>query len=309
MKPTNLLFWLLIFACLTPWVTAPVALLIGFVTAALGWVPDNLNLSQLVKRMLAVAIIAMGFGVHLDTALAVTGEHLGLMVVSIVVTLVVALVVGRWLAIDTKTSHLLGSGTAICGGSAIAAVGPAIQARSDQMALALAAVFTLNAIALLVFPVLGHWLGLDQVTFGVWAAIAIHDTSSVVGAAQAYGDEALQVATTLKLARALWIIPLALISALIYQRATQQEQRTRVSIPLFIVGYVIAMVFATYVPQLNDVYQGMFIVGKQLLVVCLFLVGASITWAKLRAAGVRTLILAALLWVLIATGSLLWLLH
>ncbi|WP_417666087.1 YeiH family protein [Pseudidiomarina sp.] len=300
-------FWIIGAITLSPWISAPIALLLGFLMASLGWVPQSIQPSVWVKKLLAIAIVALGFGVQLDVAWQVTSDYFGLMVTSIVVTLCAALLLGRLLKVDGITSHLLGSGTAICGGSAIAAVAPAVHARNDQIALALASVFTLNAVALLIFPLIGRALALDDQTFGAWAAIAIHDTSSVVGAAQAYSDEALQTATTLKLARALWIVPLALLSALVYQRFSHSETQTPVKIPLFIIGYVVAMLVSSAWPQFHELYSVTFGAGKGLLVFCLYLVGASITVARLKAAGPRPLLLAVLLWVLIATLSLTWL--
>lgn len=301
------LFWLVGILTLTPWISAPVALILGALMAHFSAIPPYIQPSILVKKLLAIAIVALGFGVQLNVAWQVTSDYFALMVTSIVVTLLLALGLGRLFKMDTTTSHLLGSGTAICGGSAIAAVAPAIHARNDQMALALASVFTLNAVALLVFPIIGTALGLNEQTFGVWAAIAIHDTSSVVGAAQAYGDHALQVATTLKLARALWIIPLALISALVYQRMTKTEGQRNITVPWFIPGYIAAMLFASSLPQFDTLYAATFSVGKQLLVFCLYLVGASITVERLKAAGWRPLLLAVVLWFVIATLSLVWL--
>ncbi|SFR54953.1 conserved hypothetical integral membrane protein [Pseudidiomarina maritima] len=301
------LFWLVGILTFTPWISAPFALILGALMAHFQAIPTQVQPSVWVKKLLAIAIVALGFGVQLDVAWQVTSDYFALMIVSIIVTITLALILGRLFKIDTVTSHLLGSGTAICGGSAIAAVAPAIRARNDQMALALASVFTLNAIALLIFPLIGHALGLDEQTFGAWAAIAIHDTSSVVGAAQAYGDNALQVATTLKLARALWIIPLALVSAMVYQRMTKTGGKRRITVPWFIAGYIAAMLLATILPQLDALYSVTFNLGKQLLVFCLYLVGASITLERLKAAGWRPLLLAIVLWVVIATMSLLWL--
>ncbi len=301
------MFWIIGAITLSPWISAPIALLLGFVMASLGWVPQSIQPSVWVKKLLALAIVALGFGVQINVAWQVTSDYFGLMVTSIVVTLCAALLLGRLLKVDSITSHLLGSGTAICGGSAIAAVAPAVHARNDQIALALASVFTLNAVALLIFPLIGRALALDDQTFGAWAAIAIHDTSSVVGAAQAYSDEALQTATTLKLARALWIVPLALLSALVYQRFSHTETQTRVKIPLFIIGYVVAMLVSSAWPQFHELYSVTFGAGKSLLVFCLYLVGASITVARLKAAGPRPLLLAVVLWLLIATLSLAWL--
>lgn len=301
-------FWGIALLSFTPWVNAPLALVLGAIVANGIGLPAYVNPAAWVKRLLAIAIIGLGFGVQLDVAWQVTSDYLSLMVLSIVVTLVLALGLGRLLRVDGVTSHLIGSGTAICGGSAIAAVAPAMQARNDQMALALGSIFTLNAIALIIFPWLGNVLDLSQTTFGAWAAMAIHDTSSVVGAAQAYGDEALQTATTLKLARALWIIPLALVTGWVYQWRTRQESTHKLKVPGFIIGYVLAMVVAAMLPQLDSVYHLAFGLSKQLLVFCLYLVGASITWARLRAAGWRPLVLAVSIWVAIGVFTLSWLL-
>ncbi len=288
-------------------ISSPLALVIGFVMAGFGMVPRHFNPAQLAKKLLALAIILLGFGVNLEAAVATTGEALGLIIVSIVVTLGLGLLIGKWLGLDGKTAHLIGSGTAICGGSAIAAVGPAIRARSDQMALALAVVFILNSVALIVFPIIGRFFELDQVTFGLWSAIAIHDTSSVVGAAEAYGDEALVVATTAKLARALWIIPVALVSAWVYARSQPKEGRAKIAMPWFIGGFVLTAALASYSPVGTDVFALLFAIGKQILVFCLFLIGLSLTLTRIRAAGFKPLLLAIILWLIIALGSFLWL--
>ncbi|KFZ30868.1 membrane protein [Pseudidiomarina salinarum] len=311
MSIRHLAFWLAALLCLTPLISAPLALIIGFALAAGGLVPAAVQPALTVKKLLAVAIIALGFGVQFDAALQATADNLGLMLVSVTLTLVMALVIARWLRLDYTTAHLIGSGSAICGGSAIAAVGPAMRARADQMAIALACVFALNAVALLVFPVIGRWLTLDSYTFGVWAAIAIHDTSSVVGAAQAYSDDALVTATTVKLARALLIVPLVLLTSMIALRRdpVQGASSGLPGIPLFIFGYLAAIAIATLFPAGAPLYDLLFSGGKQLLVLCLFLVGCSITPARLRAAGAKPMLLAVLLWLFISIGSLLWLLN
>ncbi len=311
MSIRHLAFWLAALVCLTPFISAPLALVIGFALAAGGLVPATVQPALVVKKLLAVAIIALGFGVQFDGAVQATADNLGLMLVSVTLTLVLALLIARWLRLDYTTAHLIGSGSAICGGSAIAAVGPAMRARADQMAIALACVFALNAVALLVFPVVGRWLGLDSYTFGVWAAIAIHDTSSVVGAAQAYSDDALVTATTVKLARALLIIPLVLLTSLIALRRDPALGAASglPGIPLFIVGYLAAIAIATLLPVAAPLYDLLFTGGKQLLVLCLFLVGCSITPDRLRAAGPKPMLLAILLWLFISGGSLLWLLN
>lgn len=306
----NCLFIIVALLCLTPWVNAPVALLAGFVFASLGAVPSALNAGLWSKKLLALAIVGLGFGVHMQTAWQASSANLGLIAGSILGTLVVAWWLTRWLRADPTVGALIGSGTAICGGSAIAAVGPAIQARGEQMALALGCVFVLNAVALLVFPVIGRALGLDGYTFGVWAAVAIHDTSSVVGAAQAFGDEALVTATPIKLLRALFIIPLVVGSAYWYQRrqGSASNARARVSLPWFIVGFVLAILCAAILPQGAFVYNVIYTGARELLVLCLFLVGASLSLRTLRTAGWKPMLLASLLWLAVASATLMWLL-
>ena len=218
--------------CLLPQISSPIALVMGFTLASLGLVPANLDLANLTKKLLSYSIIGLGFGIHLQTAISVSLANLPLILGSIVFTLILGAVLTKALKFDTKTGHLISAGTAICGGSAIAAVSPAINAKSDQTAIALATIFILNSIALFLFPALGHLLSMSQYDFGVWSAIAIHDTSSVVGAASAYGEEALVTATTIKLARALWIIPIPLIRAIIFG-----GDKKRITIPYFIGFY------------------------------------------------------------------------
>jgi uncharacterized integral membrane protein (TIGR00698 family) len=214
-------------------------------------------------------------------------------------TLLLGTLLTRLLKVEIKTGHLIASGTAICGGSAIAAVAPAIQANNEQASHALATVFILNSVALFVFPLVGHALGMSQYDFGLWSAIAIHDTSSVVGAASAYGDEALQIATTVKLARALWIIPVAFISALFFK-----GDGKKVTIPLFILYYCVAIAIAHYLPQFDALYQGIFFVSKRLLVLCLFLIGCGLTFNRIKNAGYKPMLLGVLLWLVIASTVL-----
>ena len=295
-------FYIAALFCLTPWVSSPTALVIGFLLASLGLVPAHLQVGKLTKKLLAYSIVGLGFGIQFEQALAVTGDGIGLIVVSIMGTLSVGWVLAKKMGLEKTTGYLISSGTAICGGSAIAAVAPAIKADDEQIGLALATVFVLNSIALFLFPVIGHALELSQHTFGTWAAIAIHDTSSVVGAASAYGEEALTTATTLKLARALWIIPIAFISALIFR-----NDQKKITIPYFILFYCAAIFISDVMPQFEVIYQGIFDVSKRALVVCLFLIGCGISIEKLKAAGPKPLMFGVSLWVMISTGSLAWL--
>lgn len=290
--------------CLAPFISSPMALVLGFTLASLGWVPTQWNIAALTKKLLSYSIIGLGFGINLNEAIEASSSNFGLIVGSIFFTLALGFVLTRALTFDPVTGHLIASGTAICGGSAIAAVAPAINARNDQTATALACVFVLNSVALFLFPALGHLLNMSQYDFGVWSAIAIHDTSSVVGAASAYGDEALKTATTIKLARALWIIPIALVSAMLFG-----GDKRKLNLPYFIGFYCLAIAVAHWLPQFNAVYDILFTVSKRALVLCLFLIGAGITVQKMRASGPKPLLLGVMLWAAIGIISLVYILY
>ncbi|MDB2386820.1 YeiH family protein [Shewanella sp.] len=290
--------------CLFPMISSPVALILGFTLASIGWAPDQQLLATLTKKLLALSIIGLGFGIKLETAITVSLANLPLIIGSIVLTLLLGVLLTRLLKFDAKTGYLIASGTAICGGSAIAAVSPAIKANNEQAAIALATVFILNSIALFVFPAIGHALSMTQHEFGVWSAIAIHDTSSVVGAASAYGNQALTTATTVKLARALWIIPIALLSSMIFSGDSK-----KIAIPYFIGFYCLAIAIAYWFPAGEAVYHGIFSVSKRLLVLCLFLIGAGITLKRMKATGAKPLILGLLLWLAIGASSLVYIMY
>lgn len=302
MKTQPIPFLLAALVCLIPWISSPSALVIGFLLSSLGLVPQQFNISKITKKLLAYSIVGLGFGIQFKQALTVTGDGIGLIVTTIVTTLIVGYFLAQKIGLNKHTGYLISAGTSICGGSAIAAVAPAIKADDEQIGLALATIFTLNSIALFIFPVIGHALELDQHTFGTWAAIAIHDTSSVVGAASAYGEEALKTATTLKLARALWIIPVALVSALIFKSG-----ESKLKLPYFIFFYCIAIFISDYLPQYQAIYDSIFALSKRALVVCLFLIGCGISLEKLRAAGAKPMLLGIFLWVTISISSLAWL--
>ena len=292
-------------AVLSSWVTPPVALFLGLVfalTCGQAYPTFNKNVS---KKLLQYSVIGLGFGMNLHASLASGKEGMLFTIVSVFGTLLIGMFIGcKLLKINRNTAYLISSGTAICGGSAIAAVGPIIKAKDSDMSMALATIFILNAIALFLFPALGHWLGMTQQEFGTWAAIAIHDTSSVVGAGAAYGEEALQVATTIKLTRALWIIPLALLTAVIFR-----SEGKKISIPWFILFFIVAMLLNTYV--LTDIPQvGQFIYGiaRKGLVITMFFIGASLSIDTIKSVGIRPLLQGILLWVVISAGSLAYIL-
>ena len=283
------------------WVTPPVALFLGLAFALLcGQAYPAFN-KKVSKKLLQYSVVGLGFGMNLHASLASGKEGMMFTIVSVVGTMVMGMLIGRkLLKMNRDTSYLISSGTAICGGSAIAAVGPVIKAKDSDMSVALATIFVLNAIALFVFPVLGQWLGLTQQEFGTWAAIAIHDTSSVVGAGAAYGEEALQVATTIKITRALWIIPLALVTSFIFK-----SEGKKVSIPWFILWFIVAILINTYlldaVPQVGKAISGL---ARKGLIITMFFIGASLSTNVLKAVGVKPLVQGVLLWLVISIGSL-----
>ncbi|QMV13906.1 YeiH family protein [Vibrio spartinae] len=297
----NIPFFLGLLVCTTAYITSPTALVIGFFLTTLGMVPQGIPLAKITKKLLAYSIIGLGFGIPLQTALTVTTHGLGLIVASLFTTLLIGWFVSVRVGLVRKTGYLIASGTAICGGSAIAAIAPAINADDDQTGLALGTVFVLNSLALFIFPVIGHLLSMSQEAFGTWAAIAIHDTSSVVGAASAYGETALKTATTLKLARALWIIPVTFLSTFLFR-----SESRKITIPYFIFFYCAAIIFHDQLPQFSALYHGIFALAKQTLVICLFLIGCSLSLGKLRQAGPRPLLFGVGLWVLISVSSLSW---
>lgn len=315
------------------WVSSPVALAVGFVFAMLfGKAFPDFN-KTMSKKLLQYSVIGLGFGMNVDKALASGSEGMMFTIVSVFGTLALGWLFGRkLLGVDSQTSYLLSSGTAICGGSAIAAVGPIIKARAESMSVALGVVFILNAIALFVFPIIGDALSMTMKQFGMWAAIAIHDTSSVVGAGAAYdqmhpelvasqGVSALEVATTIKLTRALWIVVLALVTPFFFRKsladaADGQSKPWYSSVPRFIVWFIVAILFNTYILSnasiLGDNAAAMGAqfsgavnkLAKHLITLSLFFIGASLTRETLRSVGLRPLIQGILLWASISCVSL-----
>ena len=283
------------------WITPPVALFIGLLFALLcGHAYPKFN-KIISKKLLQYSVVGLGFGMNLQASLASGKEGMAFTVVSVIGTMIIGMFIGhKLLKVNHDTSYLISSGTAICGGSAIAAVGPVIKAEDSDMSVALATIFILNAIGLFVFPALGEWLGLTQKEFGTWAAIAIHDTSSVVGAGAAYGDEALKIATTIKLTRALWIIPLALFTSVIYK-----NERKRISIPWFILGFIVAILLNNYtldsVPKVGEFIYGL---ARKGLIITMFFIGASLSTDVLKSVGIKPLIQGIMLWLVISAGSL-----
>ncbi len=288
----------------TSWVTPPVSLFLGLAFALLcGQAYPKFN-KKVSKYLLQYAVVGLGFGMNLHQSLASGKEGMAFTIASVVGTLFFGAIIGYMLLkMDWSTSYLISVGTAICGGSAIAAVAPVIKAKESSISISLGTVFILNAVALFIFPVIGGWLDLSQHQFGTWSAIAIHDTSSVVGAGAAFGEEALEIATTIKLTRALWIIPVALITSILSSKGNH-----RITIPWFIVFFILAMILNTFVlsdiaPQIGVFING---VARKALIFTLFFIGASLSVDVLKNVGFKPMIQGISLWIIISVVSLIY---
>ncbi len=299
------LFIILIIFCLTPWGSPPIALALGLILALTIGSPFPQLKGKPTTYLLQMSVVLLGFGMDLGAVYRAGKDGILFTIATIFGTLILGFFVGKLLKVDPKTSTLISSGTAICGGSAIAAVAPAIKADSEQISVSLGTVFVLNSIALFLFPVIGHLLNLTQGQFGVWSAIAIHDTSSVVGASGTYGAEALAIATTVKLARALWIAPVALLFAYIY-REKDSEAKAKIAVPWFIFLFLAATAIRTYTPLTfpPSIFDAFVNLAKAGMTVTLFLIGASLSRETLKAVGVRPLVQGVLLWIVISVVSL-----
>lgn len=313
------LYWVLMLVMIIPfgaipgigksWITPPVALFVGLAFAFIFGIPYPKFNKKLSKYLLQASVVGLGFGMNLQKSLQSGADGMLFTVVSVIGVMVIGVMLGRYMRIQEKTSYLISAGTAICGGSAIAAVGGVIKANENEMAVSLGVIFILNAIALFIFPPMGHFFGLSQEQFGTWAAIAIHDTSSVVGAGDAYGPVACELATLIKCTRALWIIPLAFVTMWVFRKQPSGEGKAKISIPWFILLFVLAMVINTYTPAgaaetLRPVYDSIVVVAKQALIAVLFAIGASLSIGVIRSVGVKPLIQAITLWVAIGATSL-----
>lgn len=282
------------------WLSPAMALFMGIAIALTLGAPYTKANKKVSKYLLQAAVVGLGFGMNLHSALAAGREGMLFTIASVVGVMVVGVLLGRLFKVNPKNAYLISSGTAICGGSAIAAVAPIIDADDNDTSLALATIFILNAIALFIFPPIGEALGLTEQQFGTWAAIAIHDTSSVVGAGAAYGEQALQVATTIKLTRALWIFPLALVSVLIFR-----SKGKRVAIPWFILLFILAMIANTFIDIPAEITRSIVALSKRALSLTLFLIGCGLSLGAIRKVGAKPLLLGVTLWALISVVTLL----
>ena len=309
-KPFILLLALL---CLLPslpalgWHAIPTwaALLAGVaVTLAVGN-PFAASTKRLTPQLLAVSVMGLGAAMNLGTVAVVGLQGFGYTLVGITATLSVGALLGRVLSVRRATRTLVSVGTAICGGSAIAAAAPVIGADDEETSAALGIVFLLNATALIIFPSIGHHLGLTQRAFGLWAALAIHDTSSVVGAAASYGPEALVVATTTKLVRALWIVPVTLgLGVLVARTGPSATEMPKAKRPWFILGFLAAAALVSFVPALAPAGRLVAALAQRLLVLTLFLLGLGLSRAAVVRVGARPFLMGVLLWLLVASATL-----
>ena len=294
----KIIFVLALAVSFTGLLSPPVALTVGIVFG-LSFPHPYINESRGIARtLLQSSVVALGFGMNLHEVLKAGRSGFIYTALGISFALLTGLALGRLLQVRGNSSFLITAGTAICGGSAIAAIGPILQADEEEMAVSLGTIFILNSVALLIFSPIGNALHLSQSQFGLWAALAIHDTSSVVGAATRYGAQALVIGTTVKLARALWIVPLALGTAAV------KHHRSRIQIPWFILFFIFAAVVNTYVRTLEHITPSLFTLGRLGLTATLFLIGSGISRGTLKTVGWRPLLLGVLLWLAVGITSL-----
>jgi uncharacterized integral membrane protein (TIGR00698 family) len=304
----KILFVLALVLSFTGFLSPPVALTVGILFGLSFKHPFISESRGIARTLLQCSVVALGFGMNLGEVLKAGRSGFIYTALGISFALLAGLALGKLLEVRGNSSFLITAGTAICGGSAIAAIGPVLEATEEEMAVSLGTVFILNSVALLIFPPIGAALQLSQSQFGLWTALAIHDTSSVVGAAAKYGPEALVTGTTVKLARALWIVPLALGAAAVKRRragkSSTSQSGTRVQFPWFILFFVLAALANTYLPALLSAAKTFFTLGRLGLTATLFLIGSGISRRTLKEVGWRPLLLGALLWLGVGLTSL-----
>ena len=298
------IYCLIIIIALLGFINSPTALILGFVFTIIFNNSFKAYSYKAIHYFLKISVVGLGFGMFIKETLETSKEGLSLTIYSIILTVSLGLLLTRLLKLDLKLGHLITSGTTICGGSAIAVISPIIKAESKTISIALGIVFILNSIALFVFPAVGHFLNLTQEQFGLWCAIAIHDTSSVVGAALGYGEEALRIATTVKLSRTLWIIPLSIFSMFLFK--TKGE---KIKIPYFIILFIVAIIINSYHILPEPTTHFIVLMSKRLLIITLFLLGSTISIKDLKSTGKKPIVLALTLWVFISIFSLVYILN
>jgi uncharacterized integral membrane protein (TIGR00698 family) len=307
MKKNELAKILLPFICLvtlTPWFSPSLALVSGILFTVVFGNPYLDQTKKLTQKFLSIAVIGLGFGINLSVIGKVGIQGIGYTIIGISFTFLLGFILQNILKTDKATSLLITAGTAICGGSAIAAVAPVIRAKSQEVSIALGTVFLLNALALFLFPIIGHSFNLTEIQFGMWSALAIHDTSSVVGATLKYGPTALNVGTTMKLTRALWIIPMAIVIDYFWNKKNQSNNETQgAKKPWFILGFIIAATIVTLFPVIQPLAHIIELSAKKLIVLTLFLIGANLNKEALKAVGLKPILLGVVLWISSAVST------
>lgn len=304
MTLTKIVFLLISIFVLLGNINSQTALLLGFILTLIFKNPFKNESHKAIHIFLKLSVIGLGFGMFMKETMETSRQGFGLTFFSILLTVSLGLFLTKVYHLDKKLGHLITSGTSICGGSAIAAISAVIKAKNKSISVALGIVFLLNSIALFVFPAIGHFLHLSQAQFGLWCATAIHDTSSVVGASLGYGEEALRIATTVKLSRTLWIIPLSLVSMFIFK--TKGE---KVKVPYFILLFILAIVINSYHMIPRSITKEVVFYSKRLLILTLFLVGSTISVKDLKSTGLKPILLAVNLWLFISVFSLIYILY
>ncbi len=290
--------------CLSPWGSAATALILGVLIAVIFGNSFSNQTKLYTQKLLAYSVVGLGAGMNLITVSKVGLSGLGITAISITVTLLLGLAIGKLTKSDKEISILIAVGTAICGGSAIAAVAPIMKVKSHSITVALGTVFLLNALALVLFPAIGHFFNLSQEQFGLWSALAIHDTSSVVGAGMQYGSEALHTGITIKLARALWIVPLTIVFGFLCHDL-EAEHGSKAKRPWFILGFLLMAAVVTWIPQLQEIGHIIEGIARKCLVITLFLIGSNLTVKTLKTVGLRPFMQGLFLWFLVSTCALL----
>lgn len=294
------IYFLIGILCFLPFVSAPMALFCGIFFSFFN-IEKPFEFKKYSSKILQYSVVLMGFGMNLQQVIETSSKGILLTACSVVLVFFAGLILGRIFKVDKTTSILISSGTAICGGSAIAAVSPIVKAKDSQISFSLTVVFVLNAIALFVFPLIGEYFNMSQENFGYWSAIAIHDTSSVVGAGAIYGQEALETATTVKLTRTLWIIPLSFLVMFVMKK--DNNTKTKIKIPWFILYFVIAILITALLPSLKPAYEVVSYIGKRGMVLALFMIGCGFSFADLKQVGLRPFLLGLVLWIIISVST------
>ncbi|EEO27024.1 YeiH family protein [Oxalobacter paraformigenes] len=294
----KIVFFILLLVCLTPYISIPLALFMGLAFAILFRNPFPEISKKTSKYLLQVSVVGLGFGMNLFEALKAGKDGIIFTIASVFGVLLLGVLLGKVFKLEKTIAYLISAGTAICGGSAIAAVAPIVKAKDTEISVSIGTVFILNAIALFIFPILGHYFNLSQDQFGTWAAIAIHDVSSVVGASAAYGEEALKIATTVKLTRALWIIPVAIVTSFFFKQKSDKIYK-----PWFILFFTLAMLANTFLPIPEIITTNILWLAKKGFAITLFLIGTDLSLKVIRTVGVKSILFGVLLWAFISVLS------